>query len=67
MMVKLTRYIFKNKDYLQKTFDKTTIQALEAIHADFKKFWSKYKVDVHNDKFHDKLFQAITAYNVSHL
>ena len=43
-------------------------QATESIHADFNKFWQKYKVtNIENESYRPALELAATAYNSKHL
>ena len=43
-----------------------TEQALESVHADFKKFWMPRKMDMDHPAFGETLLKAICAYNGRH-
>ena len=43
-------------------------QASESVHADFTKFWEKYKVKfIHNPSYNRQIYNACLAYNAKHL
>lgn len=42
-------------------------QAVESVHADFKKTWNKYKVDKSHPSYSRRLLQAVCEYNSSHI
>lgn len=42
-------------------------QATEAAHSDFKITWAKYKVNLINPKYHERILHAICEYNSLHL
>lgn len=42
-------------------------QAMESVHADFKKTWNKYKVDKSHPNYSERLLKAICEYNSSHI
>lgn len=41
-------------------------QAMESVHADFKKIWEKYKVSIDHPEYLKRLLSAICEYNGSH-
>lgn len=42
-------------------------QAMEAVHADFKKIWEKYKLKKDHPNYHEHLLKAVCEYNSQHI
>ena len=42
-------------------------QASESVHHDFEKMWTKYKVNMSNTQYKDRLLTAVLNYNAYHM